>query len=234
MPRDSARAFERRGRPTGRARGFRRVRARRERVEHRARTPCASARPRVRTSRSPFIDDDARASWASMGMECETPTPRPTDRDRAPRAAIAPRPHSRTRAFLQCLPSSRPPSSAASPPSRRPRSKCVFFRARARRARARRGADASRDARERAGGADAYRISRARAGARAGARGGARAGGRAGETRAWDCFASFAGAAGAAGARRAREGWIRARGGCARIRYAFRGDLSGATDRATG
>jgi hypothetical protein len=39
--------------------------------------------------------------------------------------------HSCTRTFLQCLPFSLPPSSAASPPSRRPRSKCVFFSLRA-------------------------------------------------------------------------------------------------------
>ena len=39
--------------------------------------------------------------------------------------------HTCTRTFLQCLPFSLPPSSAASPPSRRPRSKCVFFSLRA-------------------------------------------------------------------------------------------------------
>ena len=237
MPRDGARAFESRrraGRPTGPARGFRRVRARRERVEHRARTPCASARPRVRTSRSPFIDDDARAHGLQWGWNARRRRrDRPTAIARLATAiATAPAlPHTRISTMSALLASSFVGRVAAFKATKI--QVRIFSSARATRARAARRGRVARRARTR-GGADAYRISRARAGARAGARGGARAGGRAGETRAWDCFASFAGAAGATGARRAREGWIRARGGCARIRYAFRGDLSGATDRATG
>ena len=147
-------------------------------------------------------------------------------RDRARRARDR---HSCTRTFLQCLPFSLPPSSAASPPSRRPRSKCVFFRARARRADARRGAEASRDARERGAGADAYRISRARAWARVGARG--RADGRAGgEKRA---SGNVSRRSRARRARRARVGgWIRARGGCAdTIRFSGRSFRGRPTDR---
>jgi len=56
---------------------------------------------------------------------------RSIDRSMARDLARARERHSCTRTFLQCLPFSLPPSSAASPPSRRPRSKCVFFSLRA-------------------------------------------------------------------------------------------------------
>jgi len=108
----------------------------------------------------------------------------------------------------------------------------IFSSARATRGRAaRRGGVARRGC---VSGADAYRISRARAWARVGARG--RADGRAGggETSEWECFASFAGAAGAAGAARARGGvdtrarWMRG------YDTVFGEIFPGATDRPIG
>ena len=148
-------------------------------------------------------------------------------RDRARRARDR---HSCTRTFLQCLPFSLPPSSAASPPSRRPRSKCVFFRARARRADARRGAEASRDA-------DAYRarmriVSRGRARGRAWARAGARTGARGGRNERVGMFRVVRGRGGRGGRGARAWGGGYARAVDARIRYGFRGDLSGG-DRPT-
>ena len=239
MPRDSARAFERRGRPTGRARGFRRVRARRERVEHRARTPCASARPRVRTSRSPFIDDDARAHGLQWGWNARRRRrDRPTAIARLATAiATAPAlPHTRISTMSALLASSFVGRVAAFKATKI--QVRIFSSARATRARAARRGRVARRARTR-GRARMRIVSRGRArGARAGARG--RADGRGGARGRNARVGMFRvvrgrGGRGGRGGARARE-WIRARGGCARIRYGFRGDLSGGdrpSDRMT-
>ena len=119
-----------------------RSRARRRDDGRRAWSVCARATPRDRSDRacdrrSYFIyaRDRARSNTTSRSRRAQyergARTIAATDRGRIPRRDRARARHSCTRAFLQCLPFSLPPSSAASPPSRRPRSKCVFFSLRA-------------------------------------------------------------------------------------------------------